>query len=181
MYNFNLNSYSSTLSDLFHDLIRSFENHKWSENGPEVISEGLNSKFSGGHAPRPPLRLHCRTQSLCPPPQNVLFCPAPLIHLKTFAALSTHHAWFTLTGIYRLTFCLFFPSSFFLFPTSSFPLFLSTSFLSPTFSLLPHLTSFLLSFPPLLLPSLPLSPYHLLPPSLLPSSLPHSSPECPSI
>ena len=129
--------------------------------------------------PPGPLRLHYRTQCLCPPPQNlyliIIFAPAPLIHLKTFAALCTHHAWFVLTGIHRLTFCLFLPSSFFLSPTPSFPLFLSTSFLSPTSSLLPHLTSFHLSFPPLLSSHLSLShptssslTHSLLPPLLPP-------------
>ena len=180
MYNFNLNSYSSTLSDLFHDLIRSFENHKWSENGPEVISEGLNSKFCGGHAPRPPLRLHCRTQSLCPPPQNVLFCPRPSHPFENLCSIVhtpclVHTNWHLQAHFLSFLPFLLLPFSHLLLPSFSLYLLPLTYLLSPPSPyLIPPLLS---SSPPPISPSLTLPP----PPSLTPPSLPHSSPECPSI
>ena len=62
----------------------SFENQKWSENAPEVISEGLKFKkfLGGGDAPRPPYRVRCRVQSLCPHQILPKYYFAPLVQMK---------------------------------------------------------------------------------------------------
>ena len=91
MYSFNLNAI--LLLFLFHVYghLMSFENQKWSENAPEVISEGLKFKIfleggggggGGGHAPRPPYRVHCRVQSSCPPKFYLCIILPPLVHFS---------------------------------------------------------------------------------------------------
>ena len=130
---------------------------------------GSKFKIFWGVCPQTPLRLHYRTQSLCPPPQNLLFCPCPSHPFENLCSIVhtpclVHTNWhFQVHFLSFLPFLLLF--SHLLLPSFSLYLLPLTYLLSPSSPyLIPPLLS---SSPPPISPSLTLPPPPSLPPSLL--------------